>query len=317
MRAAAYDRYGSPDVLYLAQVDRPSPGAGEVLVRVEASTVNGGELMGRQGRLRLVTGRRFPQRTGIDLVGAVVELGSGVDDLRIGERVWGAVDERGGRGTAADYVAVPRAKVAAAPATLSPVEASSLLAGGSTALVALRDVVRLAPGEHLLVRGGAGGVGSVAVQVGRMLGAHVTALASRSGADFVRSLGAEEVIDYRTPLSALGRYDVVLDTRGSSLHELRRHLTGTGRMVTITADLDHLVRSAGTILTSTVHGSRRVRLFLGRPDSAVFAELTAAVARGDLRPVVDQVFPLDQIAAAHARLEAGGVLGKVVVDHTR
>ncbi|MDT0156599.1 alcohol dehydrogenase catalytic domain-containing protein [Microbacterium sp. ARD32] len=189
MRAAMFDSYGAPEVLYVTQTERPVPQPGDVLVRVSASSVNGGEVIARQGRLRLVTGRRFPQRVGIDFCGEVSAVGLGVTDLAVGDRVWGAVDERGPRGAAADYVTAPAGNVAIAPASLSPAQAVSLLSGGSTSLVALRDVAGLRPGERLLARGGAGGVGSVGVQIGAMMGAHVTALASAATAAFVRGLG--------------------------------------------------------------------------------------------------------------------------------
>ena len=312
--AAMFDGYGAPEVLRVARVDRPEPGPTDVLVRVEASSVNGGEVIARQGKLRLLTGRKFPQRVGIDLVGEITEVGAGVTDLAIGDRVWGAVDERGSRGAAAEYVLAPAANVSIAPPSLTSVEAASLLSGGNTSLVALRETVRLQPGERLLVRGAAGGVGAVGVQIGRMLGVHVTALASPATFDFVRGLGADEVIDYHTPADELGRFDVIFDTRGTDLRAFRRRLAPGGRMVTIAFDIDRIARSLGYILLSGVHGSRRVRLFFGHPRRELFAELADTAERGDLRPIVDEVYPLSRIGEAHARLERGGVRGKVVLD---
>ncbi|MGO2113022.1 MAG: NAD(P)-dependent alcohol dehydrogenase [Pseudoclavibacter sp.] len=314
MRAAMFDRYGAPGVLYVARADRPEPGPTDVLVRVEASSVNGGEVIARQGKLRLLTGTKFPQRVGIDLVGEIVGLGADVSDLAIGDRVWGAVDERGRRGAAAEYVIAPAGNVSIAPAALTSVEAASLLSGGNTSLVALRETVRLQPAERLLVRGAAGGVGAVGVQIGKVLGAHVTALANPATFDFVRALGADEVIDYRTPADELGPFDVIFDTRGTDLRTFRRRLAPGGRMVTIAFDIDRIVRSLGDILFSRIHGSRRVRLFFGHPRRELFTELADLVDRGDVRPIVDEAYTLDRIAEAHARLERGGVRGKVVLD---
>lgn len=309
-----FDAYGAPEVLYVEPTDRPTPGPSDVLVRVEASSVNSGEVIARQGRLRLLTGRSFPQRVGIDLVGEIVALGANVSGLAIGDRVWGAVDERGSRGAAAEYVLAPARNVSIAPTTLTPVEAASLLSGGNTSLVALRETVRLQPGERLLIRGAAGGVGAVGVQIGKMLGAHVTALANPSTFDFVGELGADEVIDYRAPVDDLGSFDVIFDTRGTDLRAFRRRLAPGGRMVTIAFDIDRIARSLGYILFSSVHGSRRVRLFFGHPRRELFAELAGAIDRGELHPIVDEVYSLDQISDAHARLERGGVRGKVVLD---
>lgn len=314
MRVAVYDSYGPPEVLYTSTAPRPTPGPEQVLVRVFATTVNGGELVGRQGRLKLVTGTKFPRQIGIDFGGEIVALGSQVTGFSVGDCVWGAVDERGAAGAAAEYVVADVDKISRAPANLTLIEASTLLSGGNTALGALRDKVSLTSGERVLIRGAAGGVGSVAVQVAKMLGAHVTALTSPSTFDFVLGLGADKAVDYHTLPRELGEFDVVFDTRGTQLREFRRLLARGGRMVTIAFDIDRPVRSLGYILLSGVHASRRVRLFLGHPEGALFAFLAQATEAETLRPVVDTVFPLDRIADAHARLESGGVRGKVVID---
>ncbi|MEV6434250.1 NAD(P)-dependent alcohol dehydrogenase [Streptomyces anulatus] len=313
MRAALYDRYGPPEVLYEGRVPVPARKPGEVLVRVHAASVNGGEVHGRAGKVRLVTGRRFPQRTGIDFVGEVAEVDPAVTGPRAGDRVWGLL----GRtfGSAAEYVSVRPRQIAYAPGNVTSTEAVSLLAGGTTSLTALRDKAGLRAGERLLVRGASGGVGSVAVQLGKALGAHVTGLASAKNLDFVRELGADEALDHRaTPLVDLNRYDVILDTVGTEHRALQRRLTAGGRLVSIAFDIDRPVRSIGCILGSVVQGRRRVRFFSGNPKHDLLAELTAYVERGDLRPVVDTVRPLAEIAAAHRALEAGGVRGKHVID---
>ncbi|MEU3057004.1 NAD(P)-dependent alcohol dehydrogenase [Streptomyces griseus] len=312
MRAALYDSYGPPEVLYEGRVPVPVRKPGEVLVRVHAASVNGGELYGRAGRVRFVTGRRFPQRTGLDFAGEVAEVGTEVTGLRVGDRVWGIL----GRtfGSAAEYVSVRPRQIAYAPENVTLTEAASLPAGGTTALTALRGKAGLRAGERLLVRGASGGVGSVAVQLGKALGAHVTGLAGAKNADFVRELGADEVLDHRaTDLADLDRYDVIMDTVGTEHRALRRRLAPGGRLVSIAFDIDHPVRSIGYLLGSAVHGRQRVRFFSGNPKHDLFAELTAYVERGDLRPVVDTVHPLSDIAAAHRALEAGGVRGKHVI----
>lgn len=186
---------------------------------------------------------------------------------------------------------------------------------GTTSLTALRDKAGLRAGERLLVRGASGGVGSVAVQLGKALGAHVTGLASAKNLDFVRELGADEALDHRaTPLADLNRYDVILDTVGTEHRALQRRLTAGGRLVSIAFDIDRPVRSISCILGSAVQGRRRVRFFSGNPKHDLLAELTAYVERGDLRPVVDTIRPLAEIAAAHRALEAGGVRGKHVIQ---
>ncbi|MFF1926295.1 NAD(P)-dependent alcohol dehydrogenase [Streptomyces sp. NPDC058221] len=312
MRAALYDRYGPPEVLYVGKVPTPDVKPGEVLVRVRAVGVNGGELSGRAGKIKLVTGRRFPQRTGIDFAGEIAVVGASVTGVRVGEQVWGILPRR--MGSAAEYVAVAAQKVSPAPENLTPEQAVSLVTGGTTSLTALTDKSALRPGERLLVRGGSGGVGSVGVQVGKMLGAHVTALAGAKNLDFVRGLGADEVFDYRAAGPAeLGTFDVVLDTVGTQHRAFRRLLAPGGRMVAVSFDIDNGLRSLSYILASALQGSRRVRFFSGNPNTELLARLARYVEDGSIREVVDTVRPLTEIGEAHRALEAGGVRGKHVL----
>ncbi|MGW3342012.1 NAD(P)-dependent alcohol dehydrogenase [Nonomuraea rubra] len=314
MRAALFDRYGPPEVLYVGTVPRPVPAPGEVLVRVHAASVNGGELHGRAGKVRPVTGlmqRGWPKRMGLDFTGEVAALGQGTAGPRVGDRVWGVL----GRtfGSNAEYLTVRPRHLSLAPAGLDLVEAAALPVG-TTAITALRDKARLRPGERLLVRGGSGGVGVVAVQLGKALGAHVTALAGARNLGLVRDLGADEVYDYATTSPAdLGRFDVVMDTVGTDHPAYRRLLTPSGRMVAIAFDTTRVAASLAYIAASAVHGGRRVRAFSGNPAHRLFADLTRYVESGAVRPVVDTVFPLEDVAKAHRALEAGGVRGKIVI----
>ncbi len=232
MKAAQITSFGAPDVLRVNDVDRPAPGAGEVLVSVEASSVNGHDTIVRAGGLRIMSGRRFPIGVGLDFAGVVVATGAGVDAHQvgagIGDRVWGTVHPRKRHtvAAAAEYVAVPAGRVAAAPAGISSVEAASLVVAGATALLALRETVRLSSGERVLIRGAAGGVGTAAVQLAHASGGHVTALARDRHATALADLGADEVYDYTTTSAEqIGPFDVILDTVGSQLHRYRRRLT--------------------------------------------------------------------------------------------
>lgn len=316
MRAALYDRYGPPEVLYEGRRPIPDHGKDRVLVRVRASSVNGGELTGRSGELGflgdLITGR-FPKLVGLDFAGHVAAVGDNVTGVTVGEKVWGLTREFG---TAAEYVAVPPDRMSTLPSGLDPVEAVSLPAS-TTAVTALRDKARTQPGERVLVRGATGGVGMGAVQIAKAYGAHVTGLARAEHLDLARELGADEAYDYRTTGPAdLGRFDVVLDTVGVGMPAYRRLLAPGGRMVAISFDTDRLLTAVAYIVGSAVFGSRRVRIFSGNPERGLFEELTRLVEAGELRPLVHQVFPLSDAAGAHRALEAGGVRGKVVIDST-
>jgi len=312
MKAVQITGFGTPDVLLVNDVDRPAPGAGDVLVAVEASSVNGHDSLVRSGALRMVSGRRFPIGFGLDFAGVVAAVGAEVREHRVGDRVWGTVHPRKRHTTAgaAEYVVVPAGRVTAAPAGLSATEAASLVVAGATALIGLRDTVRLAAGERVLVRGAAGGVGTAAVQLAHAMGGHVTALARDRHADALRDLGADEVFDYGTTTSdRIGPFDVIFDTVGSELTCYRGRLTRTGRMVTIGLSGP----AFAAIAASSVHGARRIRAFSANPDAAVLRDLAGYVASGAVRPVVDSVYPLADITVAHHAFERGGVLGKHVV----
>ncbi|MET7451888.1 NAD(P)-dependent alcohol dehydrogenase [Streptomyces sp. NPDC005574] len=312
MRSAQIMRFGAPDVLQVNDIERPAPGPGEVLVRVEASSVNGHDVLVRSGRVRLVSGRRFPIAAGLDFAGVVVEAAPDVRGHRAGDRVWGMVHPRQRHTTAgaAEYVVVPAARIAPAPQGVSPVDAASLVVGGATALTALRDSVRLAGGERVLVRGAAGGVGTAAVQLAHAMGGHVTALARDRHAPALGELGADQVLDYAdTAPEETGPFDVIVDTVGTDLGRYRRRLAAGGRMVTVSLSGAALT----AIAASSVHGGRRIRTFSANPDAALLNDVAGHVACGALRAVVAGVHPLADIAFAHGAFERGGALGKHVV----
>jgi NADPH:quinone reductase-like Zn-dependent oxidoreductase len=315
MRAVEYDRYGSPSVLYTRMVPRPHAGHGEALVHIYASSVNPIDTIIRSGQLRLRTGRKFPKRIGIDFVGEVVELGTGTSDFKVGDRVWGVTlsTERGtGQGTAADFVTIATTYLAATPKTLSILEAASVSSVGAVAIIALRDKAQLRSGERLLVRGAAGGVGCMAVQMGKVLGAHVTALASAKDLDFMKELGANEALDYRTTTpSSLEPFDVVLDLVGKDLGQYRRLLSHRGRMFCLALS----AKSLPSILASTIFGPKRIQFFSAKPMSNTMTDLATYIDAGSIRPVIHSIYDLDTIAEAHHSLEAGGGRGKRVIKH--
>lgn len=318
MRAAQLLSYGSPDAITVGTVPRPAPGRGEVLVRVRATSVNGGELALRQGKLRLVSGSRFPKALGLDFTGEIAELGDRVDGFTTGDRVWGVlaasrlIITQAPLGSAAEFVVVEATRISTMPTGVDFVEAVSMISG-TTAITALRDVAPVRPGHRVLVRGGTGGVGAVAVQLAKSRGAHVTTLVSAATLDAARDLGADVALDYAiTGAADLGPFDVILDTVGSRLAAYRRLLAPGGRYVAIAAR--PALSGLAAVIGSTVYGARRIRFFSDNPKHAMFADLAALVNAGAIRPVVDSVYPLEQIASAHRATEAGGGVGKRVIQ---
>ncbi|ATE57094.1 NAD(P)-dependent alcohol dehydrogenase [Actinosynnema pretiosum] len=315
MRAARYHRFGPPDVLRVEDVPDPEPGPGEVLVRVRAASVEGGEQSFRSGKLRLLARGPFPRGVGTGFSGHVAALGAGVRGRRVGDPVWGLVPHLT-TGSVAELVVVPQDRIARAPGNLDLLAAAALPVSGTTAITALRHEARLVAGERLLVRGAAGGVGSALVRFGKSLGAHVTALASARDLDRVTGeLGADEALDHRaTRPGDLGRFDVVVDVVGTELPAYRRLLTAGGRIVPLAFDHDRPLASLATTALHAALAPHRVKLFSNNPSAERLAELTAAAESGALRPDVDTVFALADVADAHRALEAGGVRGKHLVE---
>jgi NADPH:quinone reductase-like Zn-dependent oxidoreductase len=287
-----------------------------VLVSVEASSVNGHDVIVRSGELKMVSGRRFPIGVGLDFAGTVAAAGAGVEGYRVGDRVWGMVHPRRRHSVAgaAEYVGVSTERIAHAPADLASVEAAALVVAGSTALIALRDSVRLADGERVLVRGAAGGVGTAAVQLAHAMGGHVTALGPRSPRRAPdrprrrRGLGL--------PLHRLGADRAVRRHRRHSRHgtALLPRPVGQGgpdghrRTVPVGAGRDRRLQRA----RHPPHPHLRAN-----PETPVLRDVAGHVTSGGLRPVVDSVYPLADIAAAHQAFERGGVVGKHVVTVPR
>jgi len=323
MRAVVQDVYGEArDVLRLEQLERPSAGPGEVLVRVQAAGVDQGVwhvMAGLPYPIRLAGfGLRAPKRRvrGTNVAGVVEAVGDGVTSVRPGDEVFGSGD-----GSFADYVVVPEGKLALRPAGLSARQAAALPVSGTTALQAVRDHGRVQPGQRVLVLGAGGGVGSFAVQIAKAYGAEVTAATSPSKVDLVRSLGADHVLDYTREDVTAGqeRYDVVLDVGGNRpLRHLRRALTPTGTLVIVGGETDgrwlggteRLVRAM--LLNPFVGQS--LRSFVARENAADLAVLAGLVESGQLTPAVDCSFPLAEAAAAMEYLRAGQARGKVVLD---
>lgn len=318
MRAVQYDRYGPPEVLRVTEIPTPQPGPGQVLVRIHAAGVGGGEPLIRSGRMRRVMRLRLPAGAGNEYVGEVERTGAGVERLKPGDRVWGVMPHLT-FGAIADYVAVPADLVGSTPAGLDAVSAAALPTSGTTTLTALIDKAGLRSGERLLVRGAGGGLGSLAVQFGKSVGAHVTALAGARNLQWVRELGADVVLDYRaTDPTGIEPFDVVFDTVGSEMAAYRRLVKRRGgRFIALAFDTEHMVRSFLFIGRGALARNRKVFTFSNSPTVRDLDRLRDEVEAGHLRPVIDTVFPMAEIAEAHRRLEAGGNRGKHVIDIDR
>jgi NADPH:quinone reductase-like Zn-dependent oxidoreductase len=318
MKAIVKDRYGSPDVLRIEEVDKPPlSGDDAILVRVRATSLNAHDwhmLRGKPYVARLGEGFRTPKerRLGLDVAGIAEEVGADVVDVKPGDAVYGSR-----YGAFAEYVS--GRNMVPMPAGLTFEQAAAVPTAGMTALQGIRDHGALQAGERVLVLGAGGGVGTFAVQIAKALGANVTAVTSTRNVELARSIGADDVIDYSRNDFTRGaqRYDVIVDVGGTvRLSAMRRVLTPDGRVVMVAPQpgqwIGPIARIAGAAITSRM-GQRPAKAFLAgvrRDDLLALKEL---IETGKLRPVIDRTYRFDQIPEAIRYLESGAASGKVVI----
>lgn len=307
MRAISQDEYGTPDVLKETELPRPKPGPSEILVSVRAAGLNPTDWKHRTGGLFL---DRLPLVLGWDVSGVVEEVGYGVTLFKPGDEVFGMLPYPYGVGAHAEYVTGPARAFTHKPASIDHVQAGALPLAALTAYQALVDTAQVRPGQRVLVHAAAGGVGHLAVQIAKSLGAYVIGTASEPKHEFLRSLGADEVIDYRSVdfRDAVGDVDVVLDT-----------ISGETRVRSLE------VLRPGGVLVSLLPGTDpeepakaeargvRVETLLVEADQAGMRAVAELASSGALRAHVEGVYPLAEAAKAHAVGETGRVTGKLVL----
>jgi NADPH:quinone reductase-like Zn-dependent oxidoreductase len=315
MKALLHERYGSPDDLRLAEVDRPTLEDDRVLVRVVASSVNAGDwrrVRAQPFLVRTAEGWRRPRSPlfGADAAGVVEEVGAEVTDLRVGDEVMGIRT-----GAFAEFVC--GANFVPKPSNLTFEQAAAVPIAGVTALQALRDHGALQAGQRVMVNGAGGGVGSFAVQIAKAMGAEVTAVTSTDHLELLRSLGADRVIDYtREDATHSGPYDLVVDIGGTpSIGKLRGALTSKGTLVMVGAAKGG-IGVLGRIAAGAFRGrvlKQRVRFFIAGVDKADLLYLKELIEAGKVTPAIDRTYPLAEAGRALRYVEAGHAHGKVVI----
>ncbi|MET9339104.1 NAD(P)-dependent alcohol dehydrogenase [Nonomuraea sp. NPDC003804] len=326
MKAFVLRSYGSPDVLDLVEIETPVPGDDEVLVRVRATSVQPYDwhfMRGEPYIARLMgggPGLRRPNISvlGADVAGQVEAVGKDVTEFRLGDEVF-AMPKQGGF---AEYVCVREGELASRPTNLSFEQAAAVPMAAGTALIGLRDQGRVQPGQRVLVNGASGGVGTFAVQIAKAFGAKVTGVCSTRNVDLVRSLGADEVIDYtREDFTRNGqRYDLLLDVAGGHPGAAcRRALTPKGTYVVVGGPAGRWVRPAGRMF-STLAVSPFVSQRMALADVVRCTQnkrnlltLTELIEDGKVTPVIDRVYPFEEIPEAIRYQEEGHAPGKVVI----
>lgn len=315
MKAFTYEKYGPPQTLRMTEVEKPAPQAGEVLIRVVAAGVNAADWhMVRAKPLfsRATLGLLRPKQKilGVDIAGEVEAVGSGATRFNAGDHVYANLLDHG-YGGFAEYVSVPAHAVAFKPKNASFEEAAAVPMAATTALQALRYHGEIEPAQKVLVNGASGGVGSFAVQIAKSYGAEVTGVCSTRNLDFVRSLGADHVVDYTTTdFTQSGQhYDLIHDAVGNhSVGDLRRALAEGGKAAV--SGFSGMAKMLGVSL----RGGNKIAMVKAKVTATDLNQLSQLIEAGKVRPPIDRSLPFAEIPAAVAYVEAGHARGKVVIS---
>jgi NADPH:quinone reductase-like Zn-dependent oxidoreductase len=324
MKAITYTRYGPPDVLRLEEVEKPTPKANEVLVKICAASVNAYDwryMRADPFLVRLVGGLFRPRnpRLGADIAGWVEAVGAQVTQFRPGDEIYGDL-AASGNGAFAEYIAVPEHALALKPANLTFEQAAAVPMAAVTALQALRDGGKIRAGHQVLINGASGGVGTFAVQIAKSFGAEVTAVCSTRNVEMVRSLGAEQVIDYtREDITRhTQRYDLILAVNGyHSLFTYRRMLRPEGRYLMTGGSGAQLFETLLFGPLMSLIGRKRLAPFTATPSSKDLLVMKELLETGKVVPIIDRCYPLDETAEAIRYLEGEHARGKVVITVTQ
>jgi NADPH:quinone reductase-like Zn-dependent oxidoreductase len=331
MKALVLKRYGGLDQVAFADIPRPALKPDEILVQVHAIGLNPIDYMIPKGTFKPMLKFQLPATMGSDLAGVVAEVGSRVTRFKVGDAVFASIFDLG-TGALAEFAAVPENAAALKPANLDFLQAASIPMVGLTSWQALKERAKLKPGQKVFIPAGSGGIGTFAIQLAKYLGAKVGTTTSTGNVELVKSLGADEVIDYKEQEfeEVLQNYDAVLGTvKGDSLVKSLRILKPKSNVVSLIGPPDAAFARARSMnfFMKFVFGllSRKIRRLAGKrdvtysflfvhPDGRQLAEIGKLLEAGRIRPVIDKVFPFDQAKEALAYLEKGRAKGKVVVQ---
>jgi NADPH:quinone reductase-like Zn-dependent oxidoreductase len=321
LKAIVYSDYGGPEVLQLTDVETPTPGPNEILVKVRAAALNPMDwhfVRGAPYLLRMAAGGlkrpRPKRRVGCDYSGTIEAAGGSVTGFTVGEPVFGVGD-----GSLAEYLAVPADRVVPKPARMTFEQAAGVALAGLTALQMLRDKAQVRSGHKILIVGAGGGIGTFAVQLAKVFGADVTGVQSTAALDLVRSLGASHVIDYTKEDFTAGdeRYDVIIDNVSNrGLADLLRVLKPGGTLVPNgggSPDKGLSIRRLVRMLAIRPFISQKIKLFVTSPKRSDLQVLADLIQAGTVTPVIDRCYPLNAAAEAFRHLESGHAHGKIVV----
>ena len=323
MKAAIYYKYGSPDVISIEEVEKPSPKDAEALIQIKAASVNAYDwhsLRADPFITRFTAGLMKPKNNipGADIAGIIVAAGNGASKFKVGDEVYGNLEGCGKGGLAAggfaEYVCAKETNLAPKPPALSFEEAAALPMASVTALQAVRDCAKIKPGQHVLINGASGGVGMFAVQIAKASGAEVTGVCGTGSVEKVRTIGADNVIDYKREnvVKDCGQYDVIIDVAATlSVKDYRRALKPNGICVVIGfSTFRHMFSHS---LAGKRDGKKITLCLANNKNGDELLEINRLTGAGKLRAVIDSRYALDETAEALRRAETGHPKGKVII----
>ncbi len=311
MKAIIFNEYGGPEKLEYIDVPDPKPGDGEVLVKVVAASVNPVDWKVREGRLKFMTGKKFPLFVGSELSGVVSEIGTGLSEFERGDRVFAGLTRKGG--ACAEYAVAKGASTIKIPNDLSHEDASTMAIAGVTPLQAFTIHYKVKKGDRVLVNGGSGGVGIFAIQIAKVLGAHVTAVCSNRNRDLVLSLGADEVIDYNKEdfRDRHNAYDVILDAAANAFFaDSKRSLKKGGMLIKLNISIKTIFLGFWTRFFS----SRKVKMILLKSTKTDLQWMIDHIVSGEIKVIIDKTFHLEQTKEAQEYSQSGRARGKIVIS---
>jgi NADPH:quinone reductase-like Zn-dependent oxidoreductase len=312
MKAAIIKKYGDSSHFIVKQVDDPKIDDNEVLIKIIASAVNPIDYRIRSGSVKYILPHKFPAILGFDLAGEVIELGSQIKNLKLGDAVYVCSSKKGGRAYA-ELIAHEASELSLKPSNMTFEQAASVPLAALTALQALRDKGNLKPKQRILIIGASGGVGMFSVQLAKAMGGYVVGVCSKKNIDFVNSLGADEVINYQqnSPFSGKQSYDIIFDcVAAHKFSSAKEKLTPKGVYITTVPNISVILSS---LLTSFC--SKKVKIILLKKNKNDLDFITQLIESNKIQTHIDSQFSLDDIAKAHQQIETHRCVGKVVISN--
>jgi NADPH:quinone reductase-like Zn-dependent oxidoreductase len=310
VKAIIINKYGGPEVLEYCDVVTPEPGPGEILIKVKAASVNPVDWKVRNGKLKIITGRKFPLYLGVEAAGIIEKTGEGVNNLEPGMKVFAGKNHTGG--AYAEYFCVKAENVVILPEEMSFEEGSTLAVTGVTALQALRDHAELEEGMRVLINGSSGGFGIYALQIAKILGANVTAVCSTKNLRLVRSLKADKVIDYTKRAWYRGdeRFDIIIDAVGNlTYRKVKNNLNNHGILI----KLNLSARAWFDQHINSLFSNKKVKMILLKNVKEDVKWVRDQIALGNIRVRIDKSFKLEDVRKAHEYSETGRARGKIIL----